>query len=96
MDECDEENGGCSQRCVNVAGSYHCDCADGYELLADGLNCGDVDECLRNACPMPALCQNVPGSFVCHCPAGFVMEDNRCYGKTYVGLRISAPSKKAF
>jgi fibulin 1/2 len=30
IDECMENNGGCSQLCVNTAGGYHCKCEAGY------------------------------------------------------------------
>ncbi|XP_077967005.1 vitellogenin receptor Yl-like isoform X1 [Styela clava] len=29
----------CSQKCVNLVGGFHCACADGYELDADGYTC---------------------------------------------------------
>ena len=39
VDECLHESGGCAQICVNDFGSYHCECAPGYTLQSDGLNC---------------------------------------------------------
>ena len=38
-DECSQENGGCSQLCVNTHGSYHCACATGYNLDLDNTTC---------------------------------------------------------
>lgn len=32
-------------RCKNTIGSFHCECADGYTLTADGQHCKDIDEC---------------------------------------------------
>lgn len=29
----------CSQQCINLAGGFHCACANGYELDADGYSC---------------------------------------------------------
>ena len=29
--ECEINNGGCSQICINTIGSYNCSCNDGYE-----------------------------------------------------------------
>ena len=37
--ECDDNNGGCSQMCKNIEGSYDCSCRNGYELDIDGQNC---------------------------------------------------------
>ena len=39
INECDENNGGCSQICNNIEGSYECSCRNGYELDIDGQNC---------------------------------------------------------
>jgi len=39
VDECAENNGGCSQHanCTNTPGSYDCTCIEGY--VGDGVNC---------------------------------------------------------
>lgn len=34
VNECERHNGGCSQECINTAGSYHCTCHAGYKLHA--------------------------------------------------------------
>ncbi|XP_070615008.1 epidermal growth factor-like protein 7 isoform X2 [Erythrolamprus reginae] len=39
VDECTTGNHGCSQLCVNTAGSYRCACHPGYELQTDGQTC---------------------------------------------------------
>ena len=39
INECQIDNGGCSQRCNNTAGSYNCSCQSGYELTGDDHNC---------------------------------------------------------
>lgn len=39
IQECSDENGGCSTSCFEENGSYHCECDDGYELFeGDGFN----------------------------------------------------------
>lgn len=45
IDECDVDNGGCSQLCLNdPPGSYSCSCRPGYSLEADGVTCtGSLD-----------------------------------------------------
>ena len=45
VNECEEENGGCDQRCDNTDGSYVCTCNDGYYLDEDKHSCHDIDEC---------------------------------------------------
>ena len=37
--ECDDDNGGCSQNCTNTEGSFECFCRNGYILDSDGKNC---------------------------------------------------------
>lgn len=39
IDECNEENGGCSQFCNNTYGSYFCSCFPGYNLINDSITC---------------------------------------------------------
>lgn len=39
INECDQNNGKCSQICVNEVGSYICECRNGYQLDQTGLNC---------------------------------------------------------
>ena len=46
INECIDDNAGCSHTCVNTPGSYHCKCNRGYELQADLHNCsGDSSLC---------------------------------------------------
>ena len=40
INECSEENGGCSLACINTIGSYYCSChTPGYTLTFDKHNC---------------------------------------------------------
>lgn len=40
IDECEEpQTNNCEQICVNVPGSFFCDCHDGYKLSANKHNC---------------------------------------------------------
>lgn len=68
IDECQTNNGGCEQTCVNTAGSYECLCSDTFSLKPDNLNCrkcgakcnaceegdtGRCTECILNAVNYP-------------------------------------------
>ena len=33
INECEDNNGGCSQTCINTAGSFNCECYDGYGFI---------------------------------------------------------------
>ncbi|NXU83223.1 EGFL7 protein, partial [Xiphorhynchus elegans] len=39
VDECAGQSHGCSQLCINTAGSYRCACQDGFTLAADDKDC---------------------------------------------------------
>jgi len=39
IDECDDDNGGCQQLCVNVPGNYTCHCLPGYDMNDDSKTC---------------------------------------------------------
>lgn len=39
VDECTVDMGGCSDVCMNTAGSYRCLCTEGYSLKEDGMTC---------------------------------------------------------
>lgn len=37
--ECEQNNGGCSEICVNLKNSYRCECGVGRVLRSDGKTC---------------------------------------------------------
>ena len=39
INECDQQNGGCLQSCINTKGSFVCTCTPGYQLGVDGRSC---------------------------------------------------------
>ncbi|PIK34386.1 putative fibrillin-1 [Apostichopus japonicus] len=75
FDECfTSSNNTCQQSCLNMLGSYDCECSNGYELHPDGSNCLDIDECDRGTdlCdPDFSLCTNTYGGYNCTCQDGF-------------------------
>ncbi|XP_035244709.1 fibulin-2 isoform X2 [Anguilla anguilla] len=83
LDPC-EANGPCMQRCTAVEGKARCSCFQGYSLLADGLSCEDVNECVTNthSCQANETCLNTAGSFKCErqitCPNGYQLRFGVC------------------
>ncbi len=80
IDECSNNNGGCSQKCENTEGSFTCSCNDGYKLNSDGKTCDDIDECTEGTanCDDNAICNNNPGSFECICKSGYEGDGETC------------------
>ena len=39
INECEFDNGGCSQLCQNTDGSFHCTCHIGFQLGNDAVSC---------------------------------------------------------
>ena len=71
--------------CVNLQGSYSCECSAGFEKTKAGFDkefrCLDVDECRD---PSTCLgdnrtCRNTPGSYLCGCEPGYFNLDNECH-----------------
>lgn len=85
MDECANPNAcGPGAICSNLAGSYRCDCPQGfYGDARSPLGCSDEDECAKSTpCGRNALCENEVGSFRCLCPPGYYGDPTiECEGK---------------
>ena len=43
VNECNSNNGGCSQRCINTAGSFYCSCYTGYRLDSNRRSCSGIN-----------------------------------------------------
>ena len=39
INECLNNDGGCSHNCTNTVGSYYCKCPDGYVLQSNNRDC---------------------------------------------------------
>uniref|UniRef100_A0A8C4QY15 Uncharacterized protein n=1 Tax=Eptatretus burgeri TaxID=7764 RepID=A0A8C4QY15_EPTBU len=57
--------------CTNTAGSYSCQCKQGYKRSPFGV-CIDRQECLEkpNICS-PGRCKDIEGGYLCICPKGY-------------------------
>lgn len=79
-DECLDHVSKCSQSCINIPGSYVCECNPGYKLDKDGFGCNDINECVdANDCMQ--RCTNYPGGRNCSCFEGFQIsqtDDTAC------------------
>lgn len=42
VNECEKDNGGCAEVCVNTKGSRRCECGPGRVLDKDGHNCRGI------------------------------------------------------
>ncbi|KAM9409241.1 fibrillin-1 isoform 1-T1 [Pholidichthys leucotaenia] len=73
IDECREIPGVCENGvCINMIGSFRCECPIGFIYNDKLLVCEDIDECQNGlVCAQNAECLNVPGSFRCECKAGY-------------------------
>lgn len=48
IDQCLDDNGGCSQNCTNLLPGYECSCEAGYLTENDGFDCTGEDEGAQN------------------------------------------------
>uniref|UniRef100_A0A8C9L4M6 Vitamin K-dependent protein S n=1 Tax=Pavo cristatus TaxID=9049 RepID=A0A8C9L4M6_PAVCR len=100
INECEDFNGGCSQRCSNLPGSYRCLCEDGYFMHSNKRDCRDINECALhpNICGT-AVCKNTLGKYECECAEGYTYnstskncEDiDECAENTCAQLCVNSP-----
>ncbi|KAG9508909.1 Fibulin-1 [Fragariocoptes setiger] len=76
----------CVGVCINLPGSFQCQCPQGYRLSLDQTTCQDINECLEDPlrCGQDRVCFNTRGGFKCNtiiCPDGYVKDiinRNKC------------------
>ncbi|XP_058835886.1 fibrillin-1-like isoform X2 [Topomyia yanbarensis] len=77
VNECLDNDAGCQQKCINLEGSYQCDCFDGFVISRSDIRvCLDVDECSTNQGGCDHHCHNTEGSFHCSCQIGYQLTEN--------------------
>ncbi len=64
VNECLEQNGGCTQNCTNLAGSFSCSCSPGFLLAADERGCTGINVCKERHMLVEVTEPNSPVSLV--------------------------------
>ncbi|XP_068168640.1 fibulin-1 isoform X1 [Antennarius striatus] len=80
IDECRGPEKVCSGHgCINLLGSYRCECEAGYIFNSISRACEDINECRHYPGRLCAhKCDNILGSYKCSCTTGFKLAlDNR-------------------
>ncbi|CAG06344.1 unnamed protein product, partial [Tetraodon nigroviridis] len=72
IDECKSVDVCSGHACINVLGSYRCECQAGYIFNSITRVCEDINECRHYPGRLCAhKCENTPGSYKCSCTTGF-------------------------
>ncbi|XP_036376120.1 fibulin-1-like isoform X2 [Megalops cyprinoides] len=73
VDECMGTDGPCQgHTCINLVGSYRCECRTGFLFNSISRICEDINECRHYPGRLCAhKCDNVLGSYQCSCMPGF-------------------------
>ncbi|KAM5333868.1 fibulin-2 isoform 3-T3 [Glossophaga mutica] len=79
-----KDNGPCKQVCSIIGDTAMCSCFPGYAIMADGVSCEDINECVTDlhTCSRGEHCVNTVGSFRCYkaltCQPGYALEEGEC------------------
>ncbi|KAJ8262360.1 hypothetical protein GJAV_G00165540 [Gymnothorax javanicus] len=73
VNECAGPDSPCQgHSCINLVGTFRCDCRPGYNFNSLTRSCEDINECRHFPGRLCAhKCENVPGSYECSCMVGF-------------------------
>ncbi|KAI5101719.1 low-density lipoprotein receptor-related protein 2 [Silurus meridionalis] len=67
----------CAHDCYITPKGTRCLCRKGYEPVDGGVECVDVDECVKTPDVCDHACKNSDGSYDCSCNQGYVLEPDR-------------------
>ncbi|XP_074054470.1 fibulin-2 isoform X2 [Macrotis lagotis] len=79
-----KDNGPCKQVCNVIDNRAMCSCFPGYAIMADGVSCEDINECVTDThtCSRGEHCVNTVGSFHCYkdlnCESGYELKEGEC------------------
>ncbi|XP_051545941.1 fibulin-1-like isoform X2 [Myxocyprinus asiaticus] len=78
IDECAGPDNTCDGHgCINMMGSYRCECRSGYMFNSINRLCEDINECRNYPGRLCAhKCENVLGSYQCSCSTGFKLAND--------------------
>ncbi|VDK71684.1 unnamed protein product [Litomosoides sigmodontis] len=102
INECETGIAKCPEysTCVNLPGTYFCNCTEGFQPLGIPLErCADIDECAKEMhnCPENFKCQNEIGGFKCvqKCDAGYRLVNGTCVDVDECAEKTSKCNKRA-
>ncbi|XP_064103031.1 low-density lipoprotein receptor-like [Macrobrachium nipponense] len=70
VNECERNNGGCTQKCVDTRDGHYCQCDSGYRLVGK-YTCEDINECEEIPGTCSQKCVNTIGGYHCTCLPGY-------------------------
>ncbi|KAL2102274.1 hypothetical protein ACEWY4_001442 [Coilia grayii] len=75
VDECKASQPVCDGHgCVNLLGTFRCECQPGFIFNSINKICEDINECRHYPGQLCAhKCENTPGSYHCRCNTGFTL-----------------------
>ncbi|XP_040894238.1 fibulin-1 isoform X2 [Toxotes jaculatrix] len=78
IDECKGPEKACAGHgCINLLGSYRCECEPGYNFNSITRLCEDINECRHYPGRLCAhKCENTLGSYKCSCTTGFKLSSD--------------------
>ncbi|CAJ1055051.1 fibulin-1-like [Xyrichtys novacula] len=77
VDECRTGTVCVGHGCVNLLGSYRCECRIGFIFNSVTRTCDDINECRHYPGRLCAhKCENTEGSYICSCTTGFKLSQD--------------------
>ncbi|XP_046861474.1 fibulin-1-like [Xenia sp. Carnegie-2017] len=77
INECQSSPCGKDHSCINIPGSYECNCSTGYKRDKSKKKCIDANECQFSPCGKDHSCINIAGSYECRCSTGYKLDKSK-------------------